>query len=218
MSILVSSVFTISSDPKLIMRIKNGYKADPWCVGILDDLQRGVIDNKLNIMVKHGQLFFGNQLVIPKYKNLHEHLFQLAHDNLRHFGAEKSYANLWDDFYWPNMRRDLANGYVLKCPDCQQNKLSTTKCAGPLHLLPIPDRRFDSVVIDFIGLLPRDDRFDVIVTMMDRLGADIQISMCTSDMTAKDFAYIFFDKWYCENGCPLEIISNHDKIFISKFW
>jgi hypothetical protein len=102
-------------------------------------------------------------MVIPKYKNLCEHLFQLAHDNLRHFGAEKSYANLRDNFYWPNMRKDLTNGYVLGCPDCQWNKASTTKHAGPLHLLPIPDRRFDSVAIDFVGPLSRDDGFNAIV-------------------------------------------------------
>jgi hypothetical protein len=29
---------------------------------------------------------------------------------------------------------------------------------------------------------------------------------------------IFFNEWYCENGLPLEIVSDHDKLFISKFW
>jgi len=37
-------------------------------------------------------------------------------------------------------------------------------------------------------------------------------------MTVEDFAFLFFDKWYCKNGCPLEIISDHNKIFVSKFW
>jgi hypothetical protein len=29
---------------------------------------------------------------------------------------------------------------------------------------------------------------------------------------------IFFDKWYCENGLPLHIISDRNKLFISAFW
>ena len=28
----------------------------------------------------------------------------------------------------------------------------------------------------------------------------------------------FFDNWYCDNGLPLDIISDYDKLFVSKFW
>lgn len=37
--IIAASMFTIESDPRLITQIKNGYWADPWCVGILDDFK-----------------------------------------------------------------------------------------------------------------------------------------------------------------------------------
>ena len=66
--------------------------------------------------------------------------FPACHDNLGHFRAEKSYANLHDNFYWSNIRRDFANSYVVGCPDCQCNKASTTKQADPLHSLPILDK------------------------------------------------------------------------------
>lgn len=33
-------------------------------------------------------------------------------------------------------------------------------------------------------------------------------------MTVEDFAVVFFNKWYCESGCPLEIISNRDKLCV----
>ena len=57
--VVVAAVFSIHSDPKLITRIKNGYCSDPWCLGILDDLKRGMVDLKLNIILKHGLLFIG---------------------------------------------------------------------------------------------------------------------------------------------------------------
>jgi hypothetical protein len=214
----IASIFTIESDLKVIRHIKKGYRHNTWCAGILDDLQQGVVDKKLRIKLQHGLLFIGSQLIIPKYKNLREHLYQLAHDNLGHFGVDKSYATLREDFYWPNMRKNLLKGYNPSCPNCQRNKSLTNKLAGPLHPLPVPDHHFESIAMDFIGPLPSDDSFNSIITTTDQLGADIQIIPCKTTMTTKDFATIFFDCWYCENGCPQDIIMDLDKLFMSRFW
>lgn len=137
---------------------------------------------------------------------------------LGHFGAEKSYETLRHSYYWPNMRKHLETAYVPSCPDCQRNKSRTNKPFGPLHPLPIPEQRGDSFAIDFIGPLPKDKGFDSIITITDRLNSDIQIIPTTVNLTAEKLANLFFDKWYCENGLPLEIISDRDKLFISRFW
>jgi hypothetical protein len=137
---------------------------------------------------------------------------------LGHFGADKTYGNLREAFYWPNMQRDLINTHVPSCTDWQCNKNLTSRLRGPLHPLQAPDKHFDLVTIDFVGPLPKDDGFDCIVTMTDRLGANIQIIACNINMTAEDFATIFFDHWFCENGCLLELITDCDKLFVSCFW
>ena len=112
----------------------------------------------------------------------------------------------------------MENGYIPSCPDCQRNKSSTVKPIGPLHPLPIPDERCDSVAIDFKGSLPEDNGNDCIVTFTDRLGSDIQLVATRTDITAERLANLFFDKWYCENGLPTDIVSDRDKLFISAFW
>jgi hypothetical protein len=38
------------------------------------------------------------------------------------------------------------------------------------------------------------------------------------NISAEDLAVVFFDEWYCKNGLPLEIVSDCDKLFMSKFW
>ena len=38
------------------------------------------------------------------------------------------------------------------------------------------------------------------------------------DITTEDLAYLFFDRWYCENGLPSDIISDRDKLFMLRFW
>ena len=162
--------------------------------------------------------YIGECLIIPLTCNLQKTLFALTHDTLCHFGFHKTYSSLWDSYYWPNMRCDLEQGYVKSCPDCQHNKSATTKLLGPLHPLPIPDQCKDSVAIDFIGPLLEDKHKNFIITFTDRLGSNVQIIATHTDITAEQLATIFFDEWYRENRLPTDIISDRDKLFMSRFW
>jgi len=72
--------------------------------------------------------------------------------------------------------------------------------------------------MDFIGPLPEDEGSDCILTITDRLGSDIQIIPTRTDIMAEELAIVFIDNWYCENGLPLEIILDRDKLFVAKFW
>ena len=143
---------------------------------------------------------------------------QMAHDSLGQVRAEKSYTTLHSAYYWPRMRAELEGAYVPGCNACQQNKSSTRWQAGLLHPLPVPDERGDSVAVDFIGPLPEDEGFDSIITMMDQAGPNIRVVPTWTDISAKDFTQLFFDHWYCDNGLPLEFISNRDKLWVSKVW
>ena len=133
-------------------------------------------------------------------------------------GVDPFTATLCKSFYWPNMCRDLIEAYILACIAYMWNKSLMTAPAGPLHPLPIPDGRGESVAIDFIGPLPEDQGYKMLVTMTDCLGADIRLVTCWNTITASQLTTLFFDHWYCENGFPLEIISDRDKLFMSHFW
>lgn len=74
------------------------------------------------------------------------------------------------------------------------------------------------MAIDFIGKLPEDDGYNCILTMTDCLHSDVRLVPTCTDISAEQLAALFFDHWYCENGLPLEIVSDCDKLFTSKFW
>jgi hypothetical protein len=200
-------------DEDLVNAMREAYKEDPWCKQLLSAAR-----SMPEIRVKDGLWFMGEHLIVPAGCLARENIFRIAHDTLGHFGFYKTYAALHDSYFWPNMRKDLESGYIPSCIDCQQNKNSTTRPTGPLHPLPVPDERGDSVAIDFIGPLPEENGFDCLITMTDRLNSDVQLVPCTTRTTAEQLAVLFFDKWYCENGLPLEIISDRDKLFMAKFW
>jgi hypothetical protein len=209
----VTSILRIEANSATLKAIKKGYQSDKFCIKIKENA--GFIPS---LTESNGLLYIGSRLVIPRVNDVRKNLFRLAHNVLGHFGSDKSYALLRNDYYWPNMRRDLEKAYIPSCEDCQRNKSSTRKPRGPLHPLPVPECRGDSVAIDFIGPLPVDEGYDCIVTFTDRIGADIQLIQKRTTLTAPELAILFFNHWYCENGLPVEIISDQNKLFTSKFW
>ena len=210
----VCATFSITADKTLLGKIKNRYKDDRWVQDTLVKAKGSVP----GIQHTNGLWYVGERLIVPRAGNICETLFRLAHDVLGHFGFDKTYAALRSSYYWPNMRCDLETAYVPGCAECQRNKASTSKPIGPLHSLPVPDQRGDSMVMDFIGPLPLDGEFDTILTLTDRLGSDIRLVSCRSDLTAEQLAVLFFDEWYCKNGLPVDIICDRDKLFVSAFW
>lgn len=90
--------------------------------------------------------------------------------------------------------------------------------ARPLHPLPIAERRGDRIFINFVGPLPEDQGYNYLCMITDQLNSNYRLIPCRTEMTAKDFAKLFFDHWYCNNGLPLEIVSDRDHLFTSKFW
>ena len=133
--------------------------------------------------------------MIPSTRNICKSLYHLTHDELGHFGTDKMYLTLHNLYYWPNMHYNLECNYIPGCNTCQQNKNPTMKPTGLLHPLLVLNVCFESVVIDFVRLLPEDSRYNRIVTMTDRLGGtNIWIELCRMDMTVEEFAELFFSK------------------------
>lgn len=193
----------ITNNDELCNAIAAGYEDNTWCKKLLlNHAEMPGVEQKGDL------LFFEDRLVIPCCGNVRQTIFALAHNTLGHFGFDKSYEVLHHSFYWPGIRTDLEKSYVLSCEQCQHFKSATTKPIGPLHPLPIPDHHFESVAMDFVGELPEEDSYNMIMTIIDRLGADIRLIPTTKDALVENIAKLFFNHWYCENGLLLEIISN----------
>jgi RNase H-like domain found in reverse transcriptase/Reverse transcriptase (RNA-dependent DNA polymerase)/Integrase zinc binding domain len=210
-----AGILNITADQSLLNAIITGYETDDFAKQLTKDISMGSIEGAT---LTDKLLYVGRRLVIPRDLHVRELLYNLAHDTLGHFGFDKSYESLRGSYYWPNMRRDLENAYIPSCAECQRNKSRTSKPTGPLHPLPVPDDRFDTVALDFIGPLPEEHGKDTILTMTDPLGADIRITATHSTYTAAQVAITLFDEWYCENGLMLHLISDRDPLFTAELW
>ena len=89
---------------------------------------------------------------------------------------------------------------------------------GLLQPLPIPDRKWESVSMEFIMGLPKSQRKDNIFAVFDRLTKYAHFFTVLSIISASEVAALFFKDIFKLHGLPKVIISDRDSKFTSAFW
>ena len=192
--------------------VKEGYSQDDW----FNQLRN---TNSL-VRDKRGLYWKGHALVIPKYKELRAECMKLCHDApwAAHLGRDKTSQLVASMYYWPKVSEDVRE-HIHTCPKCQVNKPSNRKPAGLLVPLQVPERRWTSISVDLITHLPRTVRSnDAVIVFVDRLSKRVHYVASQTTISAEQFAVVFVDTIFKHHGLPLEIVSDRDARFISKFW
>lgn len=115
------------------------------------------------------------------------------------------------------MFRDIKN-FISSCEPCLRCKSKSTASPGLLQPLPVPPGVWNSVEMDFIEGLPKSNRKDVIWGIIDRLSKYVHFVALSHPFTTEGLAKEFMDQVYRMHGSPANIVSDHDPLFISKFW
>src|SRR5467141_3049932 len=108
--------------------------------------------------------------------------------------------------------------YIHSCAVCCHSKALHHKPFGPHHFLPLRERPWDSISMDFIEGLPLSDGHDTILMVVCHLTKMALFIPTFQDIDAEDLAHIFLSQVFVKHGTPTDIISNRGKHFISHFW
>lgn len=162
---------------------------------IVANIQSGS-EEKSGCSVVEGILHYKGILVLPKPSQFIEMVLQEYH-NTRiggYLGFLKTYKRIAREVYWKGIKKDVRE-FVGSCSVCQQNKYMSLSPQGLLQPLPILERVWANISLDFIEGLPKSEGWDTIPV-----------------------AKVFIREVVRLHGIPQSIVSNRDHVFMSKFW
>jgi transposase InsO family protein len=168
-----------------------------------------------------GLLWTGEGLFyVPDDLELRRRLIHEVHDTPTggHMGLHKTMARLTNMCWWPGMKAMIAD-YVRGCVTCAATKPSLEKPAGTLRPLPIPEKPWRVISIDFVGPLPRTpDYFNYILVAIDKFSKRAHFIPTTTNVTAKETAELLLNNVVRLHGLPEAIISDRGHEFVASLY
>jgi len=199
----------VIDDNQLHEDIWSGLSLDPVIAPILEDLCLNSVDLKWS-MDNDGLLCKCGRIYVPDVNNLRLHILHARHDHLLagHFGQTKTMALVFRDYTWPKLR-----GFVLdfckSCTTCGRVKAPWHKPYGTLKQLPIPEKLWNSISMDFIEQLPESSGFTTILVVVDRFTKQGIFIPMTNKVNSAELARLFVLHVFLKHGVPSHVTSDH---------
>ena len=100
-----------------------------------------------------------NKIYVPSSGELRNLILKEKHDvpYARHPSYQKTITTVISQLFWPGMKKDVLD-YITWCMECQKVKDEHRHPMGLLQPLPIPEKKWEVITIDFITKFPWDNK------------------------------------------------------------
>ena len=115
------------------------------------------------------------------------------------------------------MSHDIES-YCKTCGICTTSKDANSKLTGLLHSLPVPNRPWQSIGLDFMGPLPKSNNFDYLLVIIDQLTSQVHLVPTTTTVTTRGVMWLILKEVVRLHRIPESIVSDRDTKFTSIFW
>ncbi|GJW32898.1 reverse transcriptase domain-containing protein [Tanacetum coccineum] len=160
-----------------------------------------VLQEGLDDMIEQrsdGTLYYLDRIWVPLKGEVRTLIINEAHKSKYsiHPGANKMYYDLRDRYWWPRMKKDIAE-----------------------YQPEIPVWKWEGIAMDFVTKLPRTSSgHDTIWVIMDRLTKSAHFLPMREDYKMERLARLYLNEIVARHGMPISIISDRNSRFTSSFW
>jgi len=214
-TLLKEENFCCANTENITMLI-NEQKKDKFCKNTIDKINSTSGKSAIFKLIE-GILHFQNRIIVPS--SLKPNILRTMHDNPTsgHQGVDKTLEKIKRHYWWPNMKNDITN-YVLSCEVCSKSKIRRHQPYGKVIPLPVPNRPWEIIGVDFIVYLPSSQNCTCIMVVSDHLTKMVHLIPCTDVPTAELTARLLLANVFKYHGFPRIIVSDHGSQFSSEFW
>lgn len=216
-------------DSELQNMWQSGIEHDDVYQELFESVQRG--DRKMPVSITRvqisecsigsdGLLRFRERVWVPAFEPLRTRLIQISHDSTLtgHPGRDETFRVVSRSWFWPDMLSDVRR-FVRNCDICGDATIWRHKKQGLLKPLPVPDRIWNEITIDFISGLPLSNGCTTIQVITDRLSkAKSYEAVKEGELTAEATASRFVERHVRYHGFPQGIVSDRGVQWVNAFW
>ena len=205
-------------------RIVKANKDNKFCNEIRDAITEGSIKYRgitlSKCSIQDGALYHLDRLWVPEA--MYTEVIREVHDQpaCGHPGIARTYELIRREYYWRGMKATITQ-YVQNCYTCHRVKSSRDREHGLLKPLPIPQKRWQDLTMDYVTGLPDSDGYNAILTIVDRLTKERHYVPCVAaeeGTSAEATAGLLIKEVFRIHGLPASIISDRGPQFVATVW
>ncbi|KAL0173462.1 hypothetical protein M9458_029430 [Cirrhinus mrigala] len=134
-----------------------------------------------------------------------------------HPGIEATLHLISNRFWWSTLRQDTIN-FIRNCTICNTSKVPRHLPAGLLQPLPLPQRPWSHIAVDFVTDLPSFNGHTTILSVVDRFSKGCRFIPLPKLPMAMETAELMCNWVFRFYGLPEDILSDRGPQFTSRLW
>ena len=164
-------------------------------------------------------LLLDNRIYVLFADNLHTCVLQYNHDHILagHFGQNKTLELVHHRYSWPSLHTNVQQ-FCKSCVTCMRSKPQRHKPYGSLKQLPIPERPWNSISMDFIKKLLSSSGFDTILVIVDLLTKQVIFISAHNTIMSVDLTCLFILHVFSKHSISSHVTSDRGSEFVSNFF